>query len=293
MDFEIFPTFGSKVIAKSVALPTVFRADRSSAGTCILPLFGPRLRSIGQLRFAYQVIKPYHGEPLEITHFATYWKATSATDSEHNGLVTGSSLSGDYVQLFVQVTRDEVPVLYPQYTVNHHGIAIPLCRLTLAEFRAIGADKGVNHAEILRFLQGYGSEDLTKTHRLLASSFLSLREVLRFLPIGVHVNISILYPSVAEEQALDMDSVVDINSFADAVLTDVFDHARTARDQTPDFMRSIVFTSYNPNICTALNWKQPNCEFYFFLLSVAASSCLLTPWWGTQTPYSCVTIWAK
>ena len=260
VDFEIFPTFGSKVIAKTVALPTVFKADKSSAGTCILPLFGPRLRSIGQLRFAYQVIKPYQGEPLEITHFATYWKATSATDSEHNGLVTGSSLSGDYVQLFVQVTRDNVPVLYPQYTVNHHGIATSICRLSFTEFRAIGADKGVNHEEIMQFLQAHGSEDIARTHRLLAASFLALRDVLRCLPIDVHVNISILYPSVTEESTLHMDSVADINTFADAVLTDVFDHARATRDQMPDFMRSIVFTSYNPNICTALNWKQPNCK---------------------------------
>ena len=261
VDFEIFPTFGSKVIAKSVALPTVFRAEKSSAGTCILPLFDPRLRSIGQLRFSYQVIKPYHGEPLEITHFATYWKATSTTDSEHNGLVTGSSLSGDYVQVFVQLTRDEVPVLYPQYTVNHHGIAIPVCRLTYAQFKSIGADKGVDQSEIAQFLQEHGSEDIAKTHRVLAASFLTLRDVLRYLPIGVHVTISVLYPSITEEQTLDMASTADINSFADAILTDVFDHARIARDQTPDFMRSVVFASYNPNICTALNWKQPNCKY--------------------------------
>ncbi|KAL8740034.1 MAG: hypothetical protein Q9184_008540, partial [Pyrenodesmia sp. 2 TL-2023] len=37
-----------------------------------------------------------------------------------------------------------------------------------------------------------------------------------------------------------------------------FDHARYTREQDPDFIRSLVFTSYNPDICTALNWKQPN-----------------------------------
>ncbi|GAT25442.1 ankyrin repeat protein nuc-2 [Aspergillus luchuensis] len=262
VDFEIFPTFGSKVIAKTVALPTVFRAENSSTGTCTLPLFDPRLRSIGQLQFGFQVIKPYHGDPLEITHFATYWKATSAIDPEHNGLVTGSSLSGDHVQLFVQLTKDRVPVLYPHFTIGHHNIEIPICHLTYAQFQAMGAERGINHSEMLQFLQTRAVEDLTQAHRLLASSFLSLRDVFHHLPLSASINLSILYPSAAEERALNMTSLADVNTFADAILTEVFDHARISRDQNPDYMRSVVFTSYNPNICIALNWNQPNCELY-------------------------------
>lgn len=264
VDFEIFPTFGSKVIAKSVALPVVFRAEDSSTGSCTLPLFDPRLRSIGQLRFGFQVIKPYHGDPLEITHFATYWKATSALDSEHNGLVTGSSLTGDHVQLFVQLTKDCVPVLHPQFTINHHGIEIPVCHLSYTQFQSIGAERGANRAEIVRFLKVQGADDIAQVHRVLASSFLSLRDVLEQLPIGININISTLYPSAVEEQTLGMTSLPDVNSFADAILTDVFDHARASRDRNPDFMRSVVFTSYNANICTALNWKQPNCKYCGF-----------------------------
>jgi CDK inhibitor PHO81 len=258
VDFEIFPTFGSKVIAKSVALPVIFRAEKSSTGTCCLPLFDPRLRAIGQLRFNFQVIKPYHGDPLEITHFATYWKATSAIDSEHNGLVTGSSLSGDYVQLFVQLTRDRVPVLYPQFMINYHGIDIPICQLSYAQFQTIGAARSANRQGILQFLETQAVNDMPRTHRLLAESFMSLREVLQHIPISLNVNLSILYPSGAEESSLDMTSLADVNTFADAILTDVFDHARVAREKNPDFMRSVVFTSYNANICSALNWKQPN-----------------------------------
>jgi CDK inhibitor PHO81 len=260
VDFEVFPTFGSKVIAKSVALPTVFRAEKSSTGSCTLPLFDPRLRSIGQLRFGFQVIKPYHGDPLEITHFATYWKATSALDSEHNGLVTGSSLSGDHVQLFVQLTRDRVPVLYPRFTIQHHSVEIPICHLSFNEFKAVGAERGVNQAETIQFLKENATSNIAQTHRLLAASFFSLREVLRHLPINVSVNLSILYPSPAEERDLNMTSLADVNSFADDILTEVFDHARVAREHNPDFLRSVVFTSYNHNICTALNWKQPNCK---------------------------------
>ncbi|KAL1965152.1 hypothetical protein VTN77DRAFT_6065 [Rasamsonia byssochlamydoides] len=258
IDFEIFPTFGSKVIAKTVALPHLFTAENSSTGSCCLPLFDPRLRSIGHIRFNFQVIKPYYGDPLEITHFATYWKATSAFDSDHNGLITGSSLSGDYVQLFVQLTKDRHPVLHPLFALDHHGIDIPICSLTYEQFTAIGQERGVNRFAILESLSDKGADDIAEIHQQLATSFLSLRDVLNHLPVGIHVNLSILYPSVAEEQRLGMTSLADINSFADAILTVVFDHARASREKNPDFMRSIVFTSYNPSICTALNWKQPN-----------------------------------
>lgn len=260
VDFEIFPTFGSKVIAKTVALPNVFQAETSSAGSCCLPLFDPRLRSIGQLRFGFQVIKPYHGDPLEITHFATYWKATSTGESDHSGLVTGSSLSGNHVQLFVQLTKDRIPVVHPQYKVKHFGIDIPLCHLTLSEFQAIGGEKGVNRSEIIQFLQTRASNEMALTHRILAASFLSVREIFQNLPVGVNINLSMLYPSPSEEQALNMTAMPDVNTFADAILTVVFDYARIARDTNPNFMRSVVFTSYNPNICIALNWKQPNCK---------------------------------
>lgn len=283
VDFEIYPTFGSKVIAKTMALPTVFQAEKSSTGACSLPLFDPRLRSIGQLRFRFQVIKPYHGDPLEITHFATYWKATSVLDNDHSGLVTGSSLSGDYVQLFVQLTSDGVPVLYPQFTIDHHGIEIPICQLTYAQFQTIGAEKGVNHPHTYQYLQTRAMDDLAKVHRLLASSFLSLRDVLQQLPVGININLSILYPSAAEEKALSMTSLADVNSFADAVLTEVFDHARVTRENNPDFMRSVVFTSYNPNACTALNWKQPNCKCQMPGSTFASANVLKTPCYCATT----------
>lgn len=263
LEFEIFPTFGSKVVAKTVALPDMFTAGNRSSGSCCLPLFDPRLRPIGEMRFNFQVVKPYYGEPLEITHFATYWKATSALDSDHNGQITGSSLSGDYVQLFVQLTRDNVPVLYPTFTVNHHGIEIPVCRLTYEQFHTVGRDKhaqtNVTDASMFRFLEAMSVDDLADAHRLLATSFLSLKDVLAHLPTNIHVNLCVLYPSADDGRELGLGVPPDVNVFADSVLTEVFQHARFSKERNPYFMRSIVFTSYNPDICIALNWKQPNC----------------------------------
>jgi CDK inhibitor PHO81 len=256
VDFEIFPTFGSKIISKSVALPEVFRAVASSSGSCCLPLFDPRLRAIGHINFNFQVIKPFQGDPLEITHFATYWKVTSILDQQNSGFITGSSLSGDYVQLFVQLTKDGIPILWPRYTIDHQGIELPVGRLTYHQFKKIGSDSyGSDRIDLSR----YQNADIAQMHIILHRAFLSLQEALAHLPTNIRVNLSALYPSAAEEHRLGIGPTLNINVFADAILRDVFDHARAAREKNTDFMRSIVFTSYNPQICTALNWKQPNC----------------------------------
>ncbi len=257
LDFDIFPTFGSKVIAKIVALPSIFRAVTSSAGHCCLPLIDPRLRAIGQISFNYQVIKPYHGTPLEITHFATYWKATSQLDSHPSAFITGSSLTGDYVQIFVQLTSDGVPVIYPQWSINHYGIGLPVGGLSLEQFLSLRSDD--YRRNCLGSLREKTVDDISSIHEALATAFVTLRDVLTHLPTGIHVDIQILYPTPNQERGFGLRASLDINNYADAILSVVFDHARVTKEQNPDFMRSIVFTSHNVDICTALNWKQPNC----------------------------------
>ncbi|KAL9125311.1 MAG: hypothetical protein Q9217_005469 [Psora testacea] len=257
IDFDIYPTFGSKIIARSVALPSLFTAVAHSSGHCCLPLFDPRLRAIGQISFCYQVIKPFHGMPLDITHFATYWRATSQLDAHPTGFITGSSLSGDYVQLFVQLTADRVPVLFPRWALNHQGLEVPIARLTHTQFVSIGSQYG-RKDEILATLTNKAASEITAIHQTLATAFTTLQEILAYLPTSVHVDIQVLFPTLAQERALGLGPSPNINDYADAILEDVFDHARRTKAPDPAFMRSIVFTSYNADICTALNWKQPN-----------------------------------
>nr|Q01317.2 RecName: Full=Ankyrin repeat protein nuc-2; AltName: Full=Nuclease 2 [Neurospora crassa OR74A]CAD70463.1 Nuc-2 protein [Neurospora crassa] len=257
LDFEVFPTYGAKVIAKTVALPNIFRALLSSSGKCCLPLFDPRLRAIGQISFHVQIIKPFSGTPLEITDFETYWKATSQFDTNTSTFVTGSSLSGDFVQIYVQHTKDGVPVLWPRWTINCGGIDVPVSTLTLAQFQTVtaAARNRINLSE----LSTYTLDQIADVHRILANIGITLHEALFLLPKGMHVNIQVLYPTADEKaEAKSSTAADDVNEFADAILSVVFDHARAQRAERPDSVRSVVFSSYNPTLCTALNWKQPN-----------------------------------
>lgn len=256
LDFDVFPTYGAKIIAKTVALPNTFKALLSSSGKCCLPLFDPRLRAIGQISFYVQVIKPFNGKPLEITDFETYWKATSQFDRSPSTFVTGSSLSGDFVQLFVQHTSDGVPVLWPRWTIPCGDIDLPVARISYEQFNTITA-RSPSRAE-LEALPTRSSADIPDIHRILATAGISLDQALATLPRGMHVNVQVLYPTAEDEKAFGIGPTQDMNAFVDAILTIVFDHARAQRAQSLESVRSVVFSSYNTSLCTALNWKQPN-----------------------------------
>lgn len=282
IDFDVFPAYGAKVIAKTIALPSTFRALMSSSGRCCLPLFDPRLRAIGQISFNFHVIKPFQGTPLEITDFETYWKATSQFDHTPNTFITGSSLSGDYVQLFVQHTCEGIPVLWPKWTIDYMGMEFPVSRLTYAQFISAGS-RGTSKTIDLAALPNLPLDSISEVHLALASSAVSLEDALSLLPAGMHVDLQVLFPSADEEKQLRLGPTANINSFIDAILSVVFDHARMLRESTWGIseMRSIVFSSYNPTVCTALNWKQPN--FPVFLCNDLGANGVLTVPGGVES----------
>lgn len=273
LDFDVFPTYGAKIIAKTVALPNTFRASLSSSGSCCLPLFDPRLRAIGQISFNTQVIKPFQGKPLEITDFETYWKATRQFDRQISSFVTGSSLVGDFVRLYVQQTKDGVPVLWPTRTVDAgtDGVSVPVSWLTHSQFEQMLRTS--NSRKVLASGTLDPQTELHDIHRIFATAGVTLAEALDILPSNVHVNLHFIYPmaeviSIPQQQQLPNNDCSgnnsgDLNLFVDSVLAAVFDHARVQRAQSQQSggaaaVRSVVFSSYSPSVCTALNWKQPN-----------------------------------
>ncbi|KAF1970532.1 hypothetical protein BU23DRAFT_511455 [Bimuria novae-zelandiae CBS 107.79] len=262
IDFDVYPTIGSKVIARSVASSKVFTKPGKSTGQWHLELFDPRLRAIGQISFDYQVVQPFHGIPLEITHFATYWKATSQLDSQPHTLITGSSLSGEYVRLFVQLTADGVPILYPRWKISHEDLDVPVNILTHAQFAAVGTRQNPSAAAQLSSLQNMTFSDIPTIYQILASSFATLKDALASLPAHIHVEVHVLFPSRTEEECLKLGPTEDMNDFADRILSVVFEHARVLRGQgageIDGTLRSVVFSSFNQDICTVINWKQPN-----------------------------------
>jgi CDK inhibitor PHO81 len=101
---------------------------------------------------------------------------------------------------------------------------------------------------------------LPELHSIFANCYTTLAEALNILPPEVHVELHVLYPTLKQEEEYGLGPTLNINKFADSLLTVVFEHARAMREKTDGYLRSIVLSSSNQDVCTALNWKQPNCE---------------------------------
>lgn len=258
IDFDVYPTFGSRVVARTIALSDTFQ--KSDSGHCILPLFDTRLRAIGRLSFDFRIIKPFQGIPLEITHFATYWKATSQIDQHSSTLITGSSLSGSYIRLHIQLTADSTPILYPTETISVANLDVPIRSIN---YKSYSQHISANSQRILQQISGFSGSDssistLAQLQAVLSTSFLTLEEVLAALPPDVNLELNIRYPR--RQKTVWTTASHDVNHYAETVLRGVFEHARSLK-QKSGLTRAIVFASESRDMCTALNWKQPNCKF--------------------------------
>jgi CDK inhibitor PHO81 len=303
IDFELYPTFGSKVIGKATALGNIFSTrNKATQGTdsggifCLLPIFDSRLKVIGEVAFEFSIIKPFQGVQLEIGgKIETYWKSTQPlqmpnvgapslqsfnSDKVSQSLVTASSLSGFFARVFVQVTRDLVPVAYPSWLLPVEGLELGVSEVTYAQFQTIVSKVS---DPVARTTELSDVTDASGAQSLISSCFTSLANLLSALPPSIHLNLQILYATGSERERLCIDFVPEINDFVDAILQTVFESAESPQSANTDSdlmhqNRSLLFSSFNPDICTTLNWKQPNC-------TLPRVHCLLS-----QTLYSLQTI---
>lgn len=145
LEFDLFPTFGSKMIGKAVALPSTF-ADLKSQGSYVVPIIDPHLKVIGDIPFEINIVKPFGRAQLQIGgQFETYWKSTATLQTANAGpgdannpvtssVVTASSLSGEHVRIVVQVTSDGHPVAWPLWALPVEGLDVHVGDVTLEQF---------------------------------------------------------------------------------------------------------------------------------------------------------------
>lgn len=89
----------------------------------------------------------------------------------------------------------------------------------------------------------------------IQSPFTTLEEMFRKLPEHIGFNVEMKYPMLFESEEQEMDTyAVELNSFVDTVLTTVYDLGGK---------RNIIFSSFNPDICLLLSFKQPSIPVLF------------------------------
>lgn len=180
--FDIVPTYAGnkdKIVGRAVALLSSVRTNvgrgRSSLhGGVTLPIIeGASLNVIGTISFEFITITPFEHPDMHIGPNSTYWKSLITTRViGHRGLgknensrkslqlgentlhsfIAAANLGASYVEMDVQLTKDNIPVIYHDFLVTETGIDAPMHHLTLEQvyqFRAFAYNsflrrKGLN-----------------------------------------------------------------------------------------------------------------------------------------------------
>ena len=206
--------------------------------------------------------------------------------------IAAANLGANYVEFDVQLTKDHVPVIYHDFLVSETGIDAPVHTLTLEQFlhvndntprasRPPSPPKDSPQVRVVRGMDrqrslslGHTIPDFDMAERMkhtrdfkhkgykansrgnfIQAPFTTLEEMFVKLPENVGFNIEMKYPMLHESVEHEMDTyAVELNSFVDTVLTKVYDLGKN---------RKIIFSSFNPDICLLLSFKQPSIPILF------------------------------
>ncbi|KAI8968526.1 Glycerophosphoryl diester phosphodiesterase family-domain-containing protein [Mycotypha africana] len=85
--------------------------------------------------------------------------------------------------------------------------------------------------------------------------FTTLAETLRSVPKPTGFNIEVKYPMIDEAEQDELTQFQELNIYVDTILDCVYNNVEEDRH--------VIFSSFHPEICLALNLKQPNYPVFF------------------------------
>jgi glycerophosphodiester phosphodiesterase len=227
-------------------------------------------------------------------------KSLQLGENTIQSFIAAANLGASYVEFDVQLTKDLVPVIYHDFLVSETGIDAPVHTLTLEQFLHVndartprGSRPSSRPSSPVMFdnpkireiknsdfrrqrslsvgpeQESYDMDEKMKHTRTfkkkgfkgntrgnhIQGAFATLEEMFKKLPKTVGFNIEMKYPMLHESEDEEMDTyAVELNSFVDTVLTKVYDLGEG---------RNMIFSSFNPDICLLLSFKQPSIPVLF------------------------------
>ncbi|THX29926.1 GDPD-domain-containing protein [Aureobasidium pullulans] len=228
-------------------------------------------------------------------------KSLQLGENTLQSFIAAANLGASYVEFDVQLTKDHVPVIYHDFLVSETGIDAPVHTLTLEQFMhasegqtprpsrpsspkrshldgvaeqsrkqrsySLGGaqdERAPDMSERMKHTRDFKEKGFKGNSRgnFIQAPFTTLEEMFKTLPSSIGFNIEMKYPMLFESEEHDMDTyAVELNSFVDTVLTKVYDLGTG---------RNMLFSSFNPEICLLLSFKQPSIPILF--LSDAGTS---------------------
>ncbi|KAH8392587.1 hypothetical protein KR215_012159 [Drosophila sulfurigaster] len=264
-------------------LPNLFKRSEGNLELAITCAKGHR--PLGMMRLGYLIVKPSsHSAHLDMrVSYARYWnnkwtgldvghrgsgtsfKAKDAVIRENTitSLKNAADHGADMVEFDVQLSKDLVPVVYHDFMIyvslkskcsmqEHDFLALPMRELTLDQLKKL---KVYHTAEGLsRETRSFHNDDL-----LEHQPFPQLADVLDALDEHIGFNIEIKWSQRLQDGRMEeeFEHVVDRNLYIDCILDVVLRKAG---------QRRLVFSCFDPDICTMLRYKQNRYPVMFLTL---------------------------
>lgn len=260
---------------------------KSSEGHLDVPITcASRHRPLGMMKIGYLIVQPLSFLTMDMkVSYTRYWNHKwTGLDVGHRGsgtsfkandsvirentifsLKNAADFGADLVEFDVQLSKDLVPVVYHDFMVyvslksknannGRDYIALPMHGLTLEQLKNLK----VYHAAEGRSKEKrcFENDDLQERQ-----PFPQLADVLDAIDPHVGFNIEIKWSQRLEDGTMEegYEHVVDRNLYVDCILEVVFRRAATRR---------IVFSCFDPDICTMLRFKQNRYPVMFLTLGV-------------------------
>ncbi|XP_031763765.1 glycerophosphocholine phosphodiesterase GPCPD1 isoform X2 [Galleria mellonella] len=269
-------------IGYTYILPNMFKP---SEGTLELPVTcNVKHRPLGTVNFDYLIIRPLpeklcdlqvsyakHWDPswtgLEVGHrgLGASFKTKEGNSIRENTIASlkkAAASGADLLEFDVQLSKDMIPVIYHDYHVcismkrkkeveHTEMLELPVKDLTLEHLQKLKVYhlvEGRNH-EILFF-----DEDLEE-HQ----PFPTLEDALKNIDSHVGFNVELKWTMEMGDGTFELNNPFDMNTYVDKILEVVLKHAGERR---------IVFSGFNPDICTMVRQKQNKYPVMFLTVGI-------------------------
>jgi glycerophosphodiester phosphodiesterase len=277
----------------------------SLCGSCTLPILNTILVPIGEISFQYLIVKPFSHPNMSKVLKYTFWKSIAVIGHRGGGaeqyskigkyrrshirentilsFITAASLGAQYVEFDVQLSKDQIPVIFHDFVIpihsnNEDNIKIPINNITLEQFKklyvpnnkrklsntsSLSYPNQIIRSKSLENIRTENGNDQPfvksiESHNQqnnIKDSYATLEECFRNIPPETGFNIELKYPRdlprIADELGL---KVYERNQFVDTILKIVFELAGE---------RKIMFSCFEPDVCIMLRNKQPRYPVFF------------------------------
>ncbi|CAJ1077434.1 glycerophosphocholine phosphodiesterase GPCPD1 isoform X1 [Xyrichtys novacula] len=276
-------------VGTACLLSSSFRESGKDTGIATLPIMGRNSRqTLGKVRVDYLVIRPIQGLQCDMSStFTKYWKKKGALNVGHRG--AGSSHAAKhhrvrentitsfksaakhgaaYVEFDVHLSKDAVPIVYHDLTccistkkkndkTSLELIEVPVKDLTFDQLQLLK----LAHATAIK---ENDDKDLMEDEEEIDEHqpFPSLSQIFQTIPEHVGFNIELKWICQMKDGSWDgnLSSYFNMNTYLDIILSCVLQKGGKRR---------IVFSCFDPDICTMVRQKQNKYPILFLTQGIS------------------------